>query len=86
MGLVICQLATNGVVAGADGDFLGAANPGQIAAAKATVAESMKATIFLDGANGQKYKQLKDDSGNEFSKGKDNYPPTVERAVHLLNT
>ena len=46
----------NIVVAVADIDVLRAANPAQIAAAKATVAESMKAAIFLDGANGQNYK------------------------------
>ena len=45
----------------------------------------MKAGIFLDGFNGQKYKQLKDGLENDLSKGIDNYPPTVERDVHLLN-
>ena len=46
----------------------------------------MKADILLYGANGQKYKKLRYDLGNDFSKGKENYPPTVERAIHLLNT
>ena len=52
--LVIRHLETNGVVVGADGDILGAANPEQIAMAKATIAEIMKAEIFLDGENEQK--------------------------------
>ena len=56
LGLVLRQLKKNIVVAVADIDVLRAANPAQIAAAKATVAESMKAAIFLDGANGQNYK------------------------------
>ena len=64
MGLVLCQLATNGVVAGADEDVLEADNPVQIAAAKANVAEIMKAIILLDGQNGQKYKHIKDDLEN----------------------
>ena len=51
-GLVLCQLVKNGVLASADGDVLGAANPEQIAAATAEVAESTKVAILLDGANG----------------------------------
>ena len=56
LGLVLRQLKKYTVVAVADIDVLRAANPAQIAAAKATVAERMKAAIFLDGANGQNYK------------------------------
>ena len=85
-GLVLCQLMTNGVVVGADGDVLGAANPAQIAVAKATIVDSTKVAIFLYGANGHKYKQLKNDLENELSKGKVNYPPIVEPFVHFLNT
>ena len=48
------QLVTNGVVAGADKDVFEADNPSQITSAKANVANSMKAIIFLDGDNGQK--------------------------------
>ena len=84
--LVLHQLARNGVVSGADGDVLGAANPAQIAVAKATIVDSMKVAIFLYGANGHKYKQLKNDLENELSKGKVNYPPIVETFVHFLNT
>ena len=83
-GLLLHQLATNRFVAGADGDFLGADNLVQIAAAKATVPETMKVAIFLDGSNLEKYKNLKNDLENDFSKGTDNYPPTLERAVRLL--
>ena len=61
LGLVLLQLAKNGAVAGADGDIIGADNPAQIGATKEIVSESMKAAILLDRANGQKYKQLKDD-------------------------
>ena len=49
--LVLCQLATNGVVSGAEGDVLRVDNTAQIAASNATVAESTKAAIFLDGEN-----------------------------------
>ena len=83
---MLCQLATNGVVEGANRDFLRAYNPEHIAAAKSNVVKIMKAGIFLDSANGHKYKQLKNDLENDFYKCKDNYPPTTERAVHLLNT
>ena len=50
-GLVLCQLVTNGVVAGANGDVFGAANPAQIVAAKETISDSTKAAIFLYGVN-----------------------------------
>ena len=63
-GLVLLQLATNGFVAGSDGEVLGAFNPSQISVAKVTVAESMKSAILLDGENGQTYKYLKDDLEN----------------------
>ena len=53
-------MATNGVVTGADGDILGADNPLQFASDKAVGTEIMKAAIFLDGTNVQKYKQIKD--------------------------
>ena len=53
-GLVLCQLVKNGVVVGANEDFLRAANPAHITAAKANVSESTKAYILLPGANGQK--------------------------------
>ena len=76
----------DGALAGADRDVIGAANPAQIAATKEIVSESMKAAIFLDGANGQKYKQLKSDLENNFTKGTEKYETAVERAVHLLNT
>ena len=59
--LVLRQVAKNGVLVGANRDVLWADNYEQTAAAKATVAERMKAAIFLNGANVQKYKQLKDD-------------------------
>ena len=85
-GLVLRQLATNGVVTGADGDVLGAANTAHIAAYKITVIEITKVAIFLDRSNGQKYKNIKDDLEKDLSKGRDNYPLTVEHAVHLLNT
>ena len=84
--LVLCQLVTNVVVVVANRDVLGAANPVQIGSFKSTVADSMKAHIFLYGENGHKYKQIKDYLENDFSKVKDNYPTTVQRAVHLLNT
>ena len=84
--LVILQLATNVVVLGADGDVLGAGNPAQIVASKSTVSDIMKVSIFLYRVNGQKYKQIRDGLENEFSKETDNYPTTVEHAVHLLNT
>ena len=51
-GLVLRQLATNGFVAGANGDVLGVANNGQIAAAKETISESMKVDISLESVNG----------------------------------
>ena len=86
LGLVLLQLAKNGAVAGADGDIIGADNPAQIGATKEIVSESMKAAILLDRANGQKYKQLKDDLEIDFNKGIENYATTVERAVRLLNT
>ena len=59
--LVLLQVAKNGVMVGANRDVLWAYNYAQTAAAKATVAERMKAAIFFNGANVQKYKQLKDD-------------------------
>ena len=73
-------------MAGANGDVLWADNPAQISLAKATASESMKADILLDGDNGHKYKHNKDDTENDFSKVTYNYPPTVERAVRLLDT
>ena len=75
-------------MSGVHGDVLGAANPAHIESSKAAVAESKKAAIFLDRVKGHKYKQLKDDLENKFSKDIDNYPPTVtvERTIHLLNT
>ena len=79
-GLVLRQLVKNGVVAGANGDVLGASNPAHITSDNPTVINNTKADIFLDRENGQKYKQLKDDLENDFSKGIDNYPPTVECA------
>ena len=48
---VICQLATNGVLAGANGDIIRAANTSYILVAKATVSDNMKAAILLDRAN-----------------------------------
>ena len=83
---MLCQLGTNGVVPGADGDILGAVNSALIAAAKATLIMRMKAEILMDGENGQKYKHIKDNLEKKFSKVTDNYPTTVERAVYLLNT
>ena len=77
-GLVLCQLVTNGVVVGADVDVLGAANTAHIETDKATIEEIMKAAIFLDGENEQTYKHIKDDLENDFSKGTDNYPTTVD--------
>ena len=84
--MLLHQLAKNGVVAGADRYVIGAANPVQIEEAKATVAESTKAAILMYGENKQKYKQIKDDLDNNFSKGTEKYPTTVKRTVHLLNT
>ena len=52
-------------MAGANRDVLGAVNPEHVAVAKATAAESTKAAIFLDGANGQNYKQPKDNLENK---------------------
>ena len=72
--LVILQLAKNGFVEGANRDVLGASNPAQNAAAKVTVAESMKVAIFLDWGNDQNYKQLKYDLEKGLSKGVENYP------------
>ena len=84
--LVFLQLVTNGVVAGANGDVLGATNPAKIVSSKTTVSESMKVAILLDGVNGQKYKNLKDYSEKNLYKVIYNYGTTVERAIHLLNT
>ena len=85
-GLVIRQLATNGVVLGTGEDVLRASNPAQIATDKATIADRMKAAILLDEANEQKYNHIKDDLDNDFSKGTGNYPTTMERSVNPLNT
>ena len=85
-GLVLLQLTTNGVVAGSDGDFLGASNPAYIVSSEATVAKNMKAAIFLEEENGQKYKHINYYLENDFSKVTVNYSPTVEHAVHFLNT
>ena len=53
--------------------------------AKIIVKNGMLASWFLRGANNELYGDLKIELENDYAKGLDNYPASVDEAVALLN-
>jgi hypothetical protein len=59
---------------------------GATTAAKAAAREDFLAMMFLSGANNSKFWKLREDLANDYVKGRDNYPSTVDAALRMMNT
>jgi hypothetical protein len=53
--------------------------------AKAAAREDYLAMMFLSGADRTRYWKLRDELSNDYAKGTDNYPNTLDGMLRLLN-
>ena len=78
-GLVKGLLATPGRVASPS-----SITATEVAVAKEEVADRVKAALLISGADKQRYGGLKDQLGNNYLLGTDQYPDTLEKASKIL--
>jgi hypothetical protein len=59
--------------------------PAELDDAKAAAREDFLAMMLLSGANNNRFWKLREDLANDYTKGRDNYPSTVDGMLRLLN-
>jgi hypothetical protein len=58
--------------------------PDELEVAQRIVSEEVQASLLLSGADKGRYEQLRKDLANDYLKGQDYYPNTMDKAVNLL--
>ena len=69
----------------ANQDLIVASTVPELAVVEVIVHANVLTAVFINGASSKRFKPLMDNIANQSTFGQDNYPTTLEDAVHLFN-